>query len=194
MADGMGNPFTLTEVRHAIIVPPPPRLPTRRLLPLAVLDANGAAVPDTDCATNRLSSAGFAPSPDQLLNPAILPGTWLYGGLASHHFGHQITRSLGRLQGLAHAGKIDGIVFAPLDARARSDASQKLMTRLFSGVDEVVSGAADEILRHVGPVAAPQRVAERRSPHGADIREAVGADPPRCRWHRCHTPCRSPAQ
>ena len=134
MADGMGNPFTLTEVRHAIIVPPPPRLPTRRLLPLAVLDANGAAVPDTDCATNRLSSAGFAPSPDQLLNPAILPGTWLYGGLASHHFGHQITRSLGRLQGLAHAGKIDGIVFAPLDARARSDASQKLMTRLFSGL------------------------------------------------------------
>ena len=134
MADGTGSPFTLTEVRHAIIVPPPPRLPTRRLLPLAVLDASGAAVPGIDCATNRLSSAGFTPSPDQLLNPTILPGTWLYGGLASHHFGHQMTRSLGRLQGLAQAGKIDGIVFAPLDARARSDASQKLMTRLFAGL------------------------------------------------------------
>ena len=134
MADGIGNPFTLTEVQHAIIVPPPPRLPTRRMLPLAVLDASGNKVPATDCATNRLSSAGFAPSPDQLLNPEILPGTWLYGGLASHHFGHQITRSLGRLQGLAQAGKIDGIAFAPLDARARSDASQKLMTRLFAGL------------------------------------------------------------
>ena len=134
MADGMGNPFTLTEVRHAIIVPPPPRLPNRRLLPLAVLDAGGNKVPGTDCATNRLSSADFIPSPDQLMTPEILPGTWLYGGLASHHFGHQITRSLGRLHGLAHAGKIDGIVFAPLDARARSDVSQKLMTRLFLGL------------------------------------------------------------
>ena len=134
MADGMGAPFTLTEVRHAIIVPPPPRLPTRRKLPLAVLNAAGDIVPGTDCATNRLSSHGFMPSPDQLTNPETLPGTWLYGGLASHHFGHQMTRSLGRLQGLALAGKIDGIVFAPLDARARSDASQKLMTRLFTGL------------------------------------------------------------
>ena len=134
MADGMGKPFTLNKVRHAIIVPPPPRLPSRRILPLAVLDASGMPVPGTDCATNRLSSIGFAPDREQLKSPKTLRGTWLYGGLASHHFGHQMTRSLGRLMGLAVAGKIDGIVFAPLDARARSDAQQKLMTRLFAGL------------------------------------------------------------
>lgn len=134
MADGMGDTFTLAEVRHAVIVPPPPRLPTRRLLPLAVLDAEGAIVPGAECATNRLSSRDFVPAPEQLTTLDTLPGTWLYGGLASHHFGHQMTRSLGRLRGLVTAGKIDGILFAPLDSRARSDVSQNLMNRLFAGL------------------------------------------------------------
>lgn len=134
MADGMGRQFALAEVRNAVIVPPPPRLPSRKYLPLAVLDVAGLTVPGAECATNRLSSRNFVPAPDHLENPEILQGTWLFGGLASHHFGHQMTRSLGRLQGLATAGKIDGIVFAPLDSRARSEASQKLMARLFAGL------------------------------------------------------------
>lgn len=134
MADGTGFSLTLTEVRHAVVVPPPPRSRTQRVLTLAVLDAAGNILPAGNCATIRRSKTGFVPTDDQLLDPEILPGTWLYGGLASHHFGHQITRSLGRLWGLASAKGIDGIVFAPLDRRARSEDQQKLMARLFAGL------------------------------------------------------------
>ena len=93
--------FTINTVTDAIIVPPPPRTPASKQLQLAVVDAGHAFVPGTICGTNRLTSAGFVP-PQALLNtPDRLPGTWLFGGLASHHFGHQITRSLGRLAALA---------------------------------------------------------------------------------------------
>jgi hypothetical protein len=126
--------FTLTTVTDAIIVPPPPRIPTKRQLQLAVLDANLNIQPLTICGTNRLTSAGFIPSDDLLQNPERLSGTWLFGGLASHHFGHQITRSLGRLSALPHTGQIDGIVFAPLDKRARDPAAIKLLNRLLAGL------------------------------------------------------------
>ncbi len=134
MADGTGYSLTLADVHNAIIVPPPPRSRTQRVLTLAVLDAEGHILPTGNCATLRRAKTGFVPTADQLENPEILQGTWLYGGLASHHFGHQITRSLGRLQGLATAKGIDGIVFAPLDRRARTVDQQNLMSRLFAGL------------------------------------------------------------
>ena len=134
MADGTGYSLTLAEVHNAVIVPPPPRSRTQRVLTLAVLDAAGHILPVGNCATLRRSKTGFVPTADQLENPEILRGSWLYGGLASHHFGHQITRSLGRLQGLASAKGIDGIVFAPLDRRARAADQQNLMSRLFAGL------------------------------------------------------------
>ena len=134
MADGTGGTLPLTDVPNAILVPPPPRFRTQRVLPLAVLDAAGNILPEGNCATVRRNKFGFTPTADRLKTPEILHGTWLYGGLASYHFGHQITQSLGRLWGLAHAGAIDGIVFAPVDRRARTDASQKMMTRLFAGL------------------------------------------------------------
>ena len=130
----MAQTFTLSTVTNAIVVPPPPRIPRLRQLQLAVVDADHNAVPGTICGTNRLTSAGFQPSDTQLEKPEILPGTWLFGGLASHHFGHQITRSLGRLAALPHAGPIDGILFAPLDQRARDAAAINLLTRLLAGL------------------------------------------------------------
>jgi hypothetical protein len=130
----MAQTFTLTTVTDAIIVPPPPRIPTKRQLQLAVLDANLNVLPLAICGTNRLTSAGFIPSESLIQNPEHLPGTWLFGGLASHHFGHQITRSLGRLAALPLTGPIDGIVFAPLDSRARDPAAIKLLTRLLAGL------------------------------------------------------------
>ena len=130
----MAQTFTLSTVTNAIVVPPPPRIPRLRQLQLAVVDADHNAVPGTICGTNRLTSAGFQPSDTQLEKPEILPGTWLFGGLASHHFGHQITRSLGRLAALPHAGPIDGILFAPLDQRARDPAAINLLTRLLAGL------------------------------------------------------------
>jgi Glycosyltransferase 61/Methyltransferase domain len=129
----MTRKFTLDMVTDAIVVPPPPRIPATRELQLAVLDRDGNPLAAAICGTNRLTSAGFAPSRDQASSPKHLAGRWLFGGLASHHFGHQITRSLGRLSGLAIAGKIDGIVFAPLDSRARDPAAFKMLTRLLAG-------------------------------------------------------------
>ena len=125
---------TLLTVTDAIIVPPPPRTPASKQLQLAVVDANQTLVPGTICGTNRLTSSGFIPSPALLGSPEYLPGTWLFGGLASHHFGHQITRSLGRLAALSQTGPIDGIVFAPLDYRARDPAAINLLARLLSGL------------------------------------------------------------
>ena len=130
----MAQTFTLSTVTNAIVVPPPPRIPRLRQLQLAVVDADHNMVPGTACGTNRLTSAGFRPSDTLLENPEHLPGTWLFGGLASHHFGHQITRSLGRLAALPAAGPIDGILFAPLDQRARDPAAIKLLTRLLAGL------------------------------------------------------------
>jgi predicted O-methyltransferase YrrM len=131
---GMAQTITLDTVTDAIVVPPPPRIPTKRQLQLAVLDANGTSLPNAICGTNRLSSAGFIPSPAEALPTDHLAGTWLFGGLASHHFGHQITRSIGRLAAIPLAGPISGIVFAPLDSRARDPSSIKLLTRLLSGL------------------------------------------------------------
>ena len=130
----MAQILTLLSVTNALVVPPPPRIPTQRQLQLAVLDADMTALPLAICGTNRLTSAGFVPADALLQNPEHLPGTWLFGGLASHHFGHQITRSLGRLAALPQAGRIDGILFAPLDNRARDPASIKLLTRLLAGL------------------------------------------------------------
>ena len=130
----MVQKLTLSVVNDAIVVPPPPRIPTKRQLQLAVLDADHNTVPMTICGTNRLTSAGFMPSDLLLDSPEILPGRWLFGGLASHHFGHQITRSLGRLAALPKAGTIDGILFAPLDQRARDPASVKMLSRLLAGL------------------------------------------------------------
>ena len=130
----MAQNFTLTAVSHAIIVPPPPRIPTQRQLQLAVVDADQNVLPQAICGTNRLTSADFTPSSALLQDPEHLPGTWLFGGLASHHFGHQITRSLGRLAALPQTGPIDGIVFAPLDSRARDPAAINLLTRLLAGL------------------------------------------------------------
>jgi hypothetical protein len=84
-----------------------------------------------------VSSSGFlpeAPAPDTIDS---LPGRWFFGGLASHHFGHQITRSLGRLACLQRAGDLDGIAFARLDYRATEKASLALFERLLKefGID-----------------------------------------------------------
>lgn len=130
----MAQTLTLTAVTNAIVVPPAARIPTKRQLHMAVLDESGAIVPLAICGTNRLTSAGFMPSPDLLQRPDALLGTWLFGGLASHHFGHQITRSIGRLAALPQAGPIDGILFAPLDKRARDPVAIKLLTRLLAGL------------------------------------------------------------
>lgn len=152
----MAQTFPLDAVADAIIVPPPPRIPATRQLQLAVLDKFHNPIPLTVCGTNRLSSAGFVPGLNLLASPDRLPGKWLFGGLASHHFGHQITRSLGRLSGLARAGDIDGILYAPLDSRARDPASVNLLTRLLAGLGiqvpiRVITAPTQVDLLLVGP-------------------------------------------
>ena len=129
---------TLEVVIDAIIVPPPALMRDKRQLHLAVLDSAANVLPAGVCGTNRLTSAGYKPDPTLLVDPKRLTGTWLYGGLASHHFGHQITRSLGRLAGLPDAGAIDGILFAPLDRRARDPVRLKLLRRLLDGLGVTV--------------------------------------------------------
>jgi hypothetical protein len=81
---------------------------------MAVIDRHGALVAAAACGTNRLSSGEFIPQASAAESAVHLSGTWLFGGIASHHFGHQITRSLGRLAGLAGLDGLDGYeVFAP---------------------------------------------------------------------------------
>lgn len=129
-----GRPAGCLTVPHdnATVVPPPARQRAGRLLPMAVLDRHGALIAEAACASHRRSSVGYVPP--ATAPAAALAGTWLFGGLASHHFGHQITRSLGRLAGLAEAGAIDGIVFVPLDRRTETAASRTLFRRLLDGL------------------------------------------------------------
>lgn len=134
MADGTRSPLTLTEVPNAFVMPRLSRSRTQRIVSLDVLDAAGNTLPDGNCTIGLKPKPWFAPGPDDLIDPEILPGTWFFGGFASHHFGHQITRSLGRLQALKSAGAIEGILFAPLTRRARTDASQMQLARLFEGL------------------------------------------------------------
>lgn len=129
-----GDPKRHLTVSHdqAIVVPPPARHRAGRVLPMAVLDRHGDVIADAACSSHRLSSVGYRPKriPETATRVA---GTWLFGGLASHHFGHQITRSLGRLAGLAEAGRIDGILFVPLDHRADTPEDHALFRRLLDG-------------------------------------------------------------
>jgi glycosyl transferase family 61 len=51
-------------------------------------------------------------------NVPTLPGTWLWGGLLWHHFGHFVTESTARLWALPKLrDQIDGIVFTPKRTR-----------------------------------------------------------------------------
>jgi capsular polysaccharide biosynthesis protein len=119
----------------AVIVPPSSAVEHRRAhLELAVLDRHGALIEAAVSATERKGSAGWRPSPAQAAPTDRLAGRWLFGGLASHHFGHQITRSLGRLAGLAEAGRVDGIVYVPTDFRSLAPGEFEALGRLLAGL------------------------------------------------------------
>lgn len=123
-----------TRYEDALIAPPLGQRRTGKTLPLAVLDRHGNPIEAAACATHRYGSALFRHEPDLLFNPERLAGSWLFGGLASHHFGHQITRSLGRLADLEALPGLDGVVFAPLHRGAKSAASRALFARLLKGM------------------------------------------------------------
>lgn len=131
------DPLLVEEHDHAVILPPSARLRRQKILSLAVLDGDGRVIDAAACATEKVSSAGFLPEPPAPDTIDSLPGRWFFGGLASHHFGHQITRSLGRLACLQRAGDLDGIAFARLDYRATEKASLALFARLLTefGID-----------------------------------------------------------
>lgn len=121
-------------------------------MPLGVLDRDGVPIREAACATHRYGSAGFRPDPAGLGNPRQLSGTWLFGGLASHHFGHQITRSLGRLADLGALADLDGVVFAPLHRGAASAESRALFAKLMTGIGlcvEVRFAAAPTRVEHL---------------------------------------------
>lgn len=128
------SPTPTVLYENATVVPPVARLRSGRVLPMAVLDRNGEPIPAAACATHRRSSAGYHPDPSALTDNEQLGGTWLWGGLFSHHFGHQITRSLGRLAGLEGGERLDGILFAQLDRRAASAGNVALFRRLLDGL------------------------------------------------------------
>ena len=104
-------PDECLELQDALLVPPFRSRIKGRIIPLAVLNADGRAIPQAACHTDTLSSARYQPehSPEATES---LSGRWLFGGIISHHFGHQITRSIGRLPWLREAGPVDGIVFS----------------------------------------------------------------------------------
>lgn len=142
--------------RNATVVPPAARHRLGRVLPMAVLDNEGDPVATAACATHRLRSASYRPDAAALADKERLGGTWLWGGLFSHHFGHQITRSLGRLAGLAELADIDGILFAQLDRRAATAANTALFRRLLDGLGisqpvRVVTAPTEVERLHIGP-------------------------------------------
>ncbi len=128
-----GGSAQMREIVEAVIVPPAGRHRAGRL-DMAVLEAGGRLVPEAVCRTEKVTSEGFAPDPAAPAAQARLAGTWLFGGIASHHFGHQITRSLGRLHALATAVAPRGLVFVPLDRRALTPASVAGFRRLLDGL------------------------------------------------------------
>ncbi|HQU70275.1 MAG TPA: glycosyltransferase 61 family protein [Albidovulum sp.] len=119
---------------NAMVVPPPARPFQGRVLPVAVLDREGEPVAAAACATHRFQSASYQPDAASFAKAGRLGGSWLWGGLYSHHFGHQITRSLGRLAGLEGLDRPDGILFVRLDRRAAKRGTAALFLRLLDGL------------------------------------------------------------
>lgn len=154
---GRSLPSTATVLyENALVVPPAARRRSGRVLPIAVLDRNGEPIPAAACGTHRRSSTGYRPDPAALADNERLGGTWLWGGLFSHHFGHQITRSLGRLAGLEGVEGLDGILFAQLDGRAAGAGNAALFRRLLDGLGighpfHVVTRPTEVERLHIGP-------------------------------------------
>lgn len=116
-------------------MPPPLQGRFGRHLPAGVLDAKGKIVPEAALETERRSNAHFQPDPIGSLNDfRRFKGTWLFGGVLSHHFGHQITRSMGRLQALAEVPDLEGIMFLPLDKRALAEGNSDMFLRTLAGL------------------------------------------------------------
>lgn len=119
----------------ATVVPPVSKRERRTAhLKLAILDAGGALVAAGVSGTERKTSRGYIPTAEEAVPTEFLAGTWLFGGLVSHHFGHQITRSLGRLAGLEEAGQVDGILYCPTDFRALAPVELERFAGLLAGL------------------------------------------------------------
>jgi Glycosyltransferase 61 len=122
-------------VNEAVLFPPPMKGRFGRLLPAGVLDAEGRVVAEATLGTERRSNAFFQPSPRESSGEfRRFRGTWLFGGMLSHHFGHQITRSMGRLHALAETSDLAGIMFLPLDRRALAEGNSELFKRTLAGL------------------------------------------------------------
>lgn len=107
------------------------------VLAAGVLDEDGQLVPEGICRTNILDGSRFIPDRNDCQARSHLPGRWLFGGLASPHFGHQITRMLGRLPWIEDAGSLDGILFAGFRPDSESAKMRALRDALFAvfGID-----------------------------------------------------------
>ncbi len=116
----------------AVVFPSPTSRRPAGKLRIAVLDADGGVIPDAICGFHSITSAGYVPETTDA--PQVLKGDWLFGGIASHHFGHQITRSLGRLAALGSGRTFDGIVYAHVDKRSADPASTAMFARLLDGL------------------------------------------------------------
>ena len=121
----------LVPYKNALIVPAPRGKTRINVLPIAVLDSAGERIEDAACDTNALSSTAFIPGAEHRVIEDELPGRWLFGGIATRHFGHQITRMMGRLPWLDHAGEIDGIVFAGFRKNSAHREERELQQKLF---------------------------------------------------------------
>jgi predicted O-methyltransferase YrrM len=152
---------------------------------MAVLDSKGEPVADAASATHRLSSASYRPDPSSFADVERLSGTWLWGGLFTHHFGHQITRSLGRLAGLAELADIDGILFAQLDRRAAAAGNEALFRRLLDGLGirhpfRIVTAPTEVERLHIGADLFSEQTDSRAAPAYVDwARRQFLPDPPR---------------
>jgi Glycosyltransferase 61 len=101
---------------------------------MAVLDDQGQVIPQAVTGTSRRSSDGFAPDPAEFRRIRDLPGAWVFGGLVGHHFGHQITQSLGRLYALDQVPHAEGVLFTPMGRLAADPARLAMFTRLLAGL------------------------------------------------------------
>lgn len=108
---------SVVTLSHALVVPPAKA--RKRVLNTGVFDSEGAFCHHA-ALWRRDECITLPPKPAAAKQK--LKGTWLWGGMLYHHFGHFQVESTARLWAIKRfASEIEGIVFTPRDVKAGAE-------------------------------------------------------------------------
>lgn len=99
--------------RDVLMVPWGSNEPSGARRAAGLFDATGQHLPQGDCLRYGDEPLTIVPQYDPAAPVDLLPGRYLYGGMAYSHFGHFLCESTGRLWALDHLDGIDGVIWLP---------------------------------------------------------------------------------